>query len=303
MNQDRYAKEFEKTIYNWRYGGDKVSPQSMFNAIQTGLKNNMQMLIPMEVPESEDLPIKFRRLVVGEDGQYYIPLFTSEEEYNKGESTSSISQSLKELFEAVNTWSDCIGFVINPWGKRLVLNKEMIRDIQEHKPKSYISFIKGSVVNMHVGAIVNAANQSLLGGGGVDGAIHRAAGPDLLKECRTLHGCNTGEAKVTGAYRMEYADYIIHTVGPIYSGKKQDADLLSNCYKNSLDLALENGCTSIAFPCISTGVYGYPLKEAAKVSLSTISHWLDEHQDVVMNVYLCCFKDSELKVYTELFVK
>lgn len=165
---------------------------------------------------------------------------------------------------------------------------------------THLSFVKGSVVDMQVDAIVNAANKSLLGGGGVDGAIHRAAGPELLEECRALHGCNTGEAKLTKAYNIHHAKYIIHTVGPIYSGDREDAELLSACYRNSLDLALENGCTSIAFPGISTGVYGYPLKEAAEVSLHAVVRWMEKHPDVEMSIYFCCFREEEFATYSAL---
>lgn len=174
---------------------------------------------------------------------------------------------------------------------------------QEHlhfTPRPNISFVKSSVVDMHVDAIVNAANTSLLGGGGVDGAIHRAAGPKLLAECRTLHGCKTGEAKITGAYNIKNAKYIIHTVGPVYSGRSSDAQLLSACYRNSLNLAVQNGCSGIAFPCISTGVYGYPIEEAARVSLQTVCQWLDEHPDAAINIYFCCFKDREYNAYMNL---
>ncbi|MGN1101964.1 MAG: O-acetyl-ADP-ribose deacetylase [Huintestinicola sp.] len=317
MNKDRYALDLERAIFNWYYGGDDAAPESVFNAVANGLNNDMQIIVPIELPEAmmqaigdpekakigdtfslkEDLPIKFRHIAADEDGHYFIPLFTSQEEMDKGGAYSSINQSLKTLFEAVDNWPDCVGYIINPWDRKLFLKKDFIKKLLEYKPKSHISFVKGSVIDMHVDAIVNAANSSLLGGGGVDGAIHMAAGPELLKKCRTLHGCNTGEAKITGSYNIEHTDHIIHTVGPVYSGKKEDAELLTACYTNSLDLALENGCNSIAFPGISTGVYGYPLEEAATVSLLAAVKWLDAHPDTVMNIYFCCYKDAEMAAY------
>ena len=320
MEQDRYAIELEKAIFNWYYCGEDAEPQPIINAIHAGVDNEMRVLIPIETTEAmfkyidnledvkagdvfstdEDIKIKFLHLIVNEQGQYFIPLFTSSEEMDKGEPYSVIYQSLKSLLGAVDKWPDCLGYVINPWDKKLVLSKDIIKSASEYKAKSYISFVKGSVVDMHVGAIVNAANRSLLGGGGVDGEIHSAAGPELLKECKTLNGCYTGEAKITGAYNINHADHIIHTVGPIYSGDETDADLLSACYSNSLDLALNNGCFSIAFPGISTGVYGYPLDKAASVSLVAIVNWFDAHPDVVMNVYFCCFKDAEMEAYKML---
>ena len=151
-----------------------------------------------------------------------------------------------------------------------------------------------------VEAIVNAANRSLLGGGGVDGAIHRAAGPGLLAECRTLHGCETGEAKITKGYDLP-AKYVIHTVGPVWNGGSHgEEDLLAACYWNSLKLAEKNGIRSIAFPAISTGVYGYPKERAAKIAVGMIRRYLREKAKKDMLVILCAFAASDAKIYERI---
>ena len=177
-------------------------------------------------------------------------------------------------------------------------------DYMRKKPiRSTFDVVRSSVLNMHVGAIVNAANHTLLGGGGVDGAIHRMAGPKLKEECRGYGGCKTGEAVITGSYDIDYVDAIIHTVGPVYSGKPKDRVDLANCYLSSLEAAYENNITSVAFPCISTGVYGYPLDEAAKVSIMALAEWFGRHPDYAMNVYICCFRDEEYQAYMKVLEK
>ncbi len=146
-------------------------------------------------------------------------------------------------------------------------------------------------------AIVNAANNTLLGGGGVDGAIHMAAGPELLDECITLNGCETGQAKITGGYRLP-AKHVIHTVGPVwYGGEHGELQLLADAYRNSLELAAKYNLESIAFPAISTGVYGYPKDEAAHIAIDTIREFLQEHD---MEVILTAFSDSDLKRYEQI---
>ena len=164
------------------------------------------------------------------------------------------------------------------------------------KIKNQIQVVQGDITKLDCDCIVNAANRSLLGGGGVDGAIHRAAGPELLAECRTLHGCRTGEAKITKGYRLK-AKYIIHTVGPIYSGVAEDAVQLADCYCNSLDLAKEHNVHSVAFPAISTGVYGYPLDAATQIAVDTVTDWLQSHVDYDMSVIFCCFDARTAQVY------
>lgn len=161
-----------------------------------------------------------------------------------------------------------------------------------------LKIIQGDITTLRVEAIVNAANRSLLGGGGVDGAIHRAAGPELLTECRTLNGCPTGEAKLTKGYRLP-ARYVIHTVGPVYrDGQHGEPELLAACYRNALQLAADNGIRSVAFPSISTGVYGYPVERAARIALREILAFLKGHP-TMQEVIMCCFSARDYKVYQE----
>ncbi|MFH0828590.1 MAG: O-acetyl-ADP-ribose deacetylase [Candidatus Kerfeldbacteria bacterium] len=161
-----------------------------------------------------------------------------------------------------------------------------------------VTALLGDITTQQVEAIVNAANESLLGGGGVDGAIHAAAGPVLLEECRKLGGCKTGEAKITNAYRL-LADYIIHTVGPIYSVKKEKVpEFLAQCYRSCLEVAQSHLIRTIAFPSISTGAYGYPIEEAAPIAVATVSAWIAEHPDTLDEVRFVLFNDEDLKIYS-----
>jgi O-acetyl-ADP-ribose deacetylase (regulator of RNase III) len=162
--------------------------------------------------------------------------------------------------------------------------------------KERIGLVDGDITKQQVDAIVNAANNSLLGGGGVDGAIHRAAGPELLEECRMLNGCPTGEAKITKGYRLP-AKFVIHTVGPIWRGGNSNEDqLLENCYKNSLKRAVENEIKTIAFPSISTGVYGFPIERASRIALKTVKAFLEKNESI-KKVTFVCFGSHDYQVY------
>jgi O-acetyl-ADP-ribose deacetylase (regulator of RNase III) len=164
------------------------------------------------------------------------------------------------------------------------------------KLHSRIRLIQGDITRLDVDAIVNAANESLLGGGGVDGAIHRAAGPELLAECRMLGGCKTGQAKITRGHRL-IARHVIHTVGPVWhGGGSGEAELLASCYRQSLRLAADAQLQSIAFPCISTGIYGYPHADACEIAVRTVFDWLGNN-DWPETVTFCCFDSASADLY------
>lgn len=215
-----------------------------------------------------------------------------------------ITRPLINYFEAVLQMDGIAGIVFNPdspapFTIQKKMLKELLQQVNEHPYKNSINLVRGDITTLTCDAIVNAANSTLLGGGGVDGAIHGAAGPQLLAECKTLGGCATGEAKITYGYALP-STYVIHTVGPIYNGKVSQRLDLANCYQNSLELAKKYHLHSIAFSAISTGVYGYPLDEAARIALLTCTQWLNANPAYGMEISLVCFNNAVLESYSKL---
>ncbi len=290
----------------------------VMNAIHLTMKNGGQFIIPVETPETlldmfdidkikvgdtvtatQEVRMKLQRIKAN-DGKEWLAAFTNMSEVQKGASTSTITQSIEIFLKAVLEMKDVEGVIINPWDNAFSFDKDTIKLFFEasenNATRSGIYLELGDITKLDVECIVNAANKSLLGGGGVDGAIHRAAGPGLLKECRGLHGCETGEAKITKGYNLP-AKYVIHTVGPIYSGDAMDERHLHSCYYNSLDLAKKHGIHSIAFPAISTGAYRYPLRDAVCVAMKAISSWMTDNKDYEMVVIICCFDRKTYNAY------
>ena len=311
---DHGAIALERMIANWYFMGPPTAPSILFNALKAGIVEQAHVFVAIEemaVTHPSD-PAHPRVLEVEEttainfynpnelQQPFYLQVFTSVEEGEKREGYHLLRISLRFLFMLIARQLDYAGLVINPWGELLVIDYEIFKKIEKYRTQSRLEFVSGSVLDVQVDAIVNAANHKLLGGGGIDGAIHRAAGPELFKACYALNGCPTGEAKLTRSFDLTNCDWIIHAVGPMYKGRPQEAALLASCYHRSLDLAYQQGCTSVAFPGISTGIYGYPLVEAAEIALTAVAEWLDAHPDVVMNLFFCCYRPEEREAYRQV---
>ena len=293
---------------------DKESLITVLESIRKRMHEDGHFMIPVIPPQAAINMMDIEHLKVGDtvtcdeelhftlhrietnDGKQWLVAFTSREEYEKGESTSIISNFIDGMLKGCKDMSGA-GIIINPWGKSFMLTKELINLILDaDKPENHIYFEIGDITKMKVDAIVNAARPSLLGGGGVDGAIHKAAGIGLLEECKKLNGCKTGEAKITGGWLLP-AKYVIHTVGPVYEKDNLMCERwLYSCYWSSLELAKEHDLHTIAFPAISTGAYGYPKQEAAAVALRATANWLRENPDYGMAVIMVC-RDAKMRQY------
>lgn len=325
--QTETIKNIETAIDAMYDAGDSFADEhiiAVLEAIRISINNGDQIAIPIEMPQetvdainattiqvgdnlevSDDMRFKVRTLQL-KNGELSFVVFTSQEEAMKGDGTSTITEGLEIFLEKALMNPDIEGIMFNPWGNSFFLTKANISAIFRvnlpAEPENTIMFQTMDITQAEVDCIVNAANESLLGGGGVDGAIHRAAGPQLLEECRTLNGCETGEAKITKGYNLKAA-HIIHTVGPRYSGRKHDADLLRNCYWNSLELAKANDLHSVAFPAISTGVFGYPLEAATEIALKTVSDWLRINPKYGMAILFACFSEEATETYKAIWAE
>jgi O-acetyl-ADP-ribose deacetylase (regulator of RNase III) len=257
---------------------------------------NSCFIVPVGQVDSQ---IVYRRLSI-DDGSDVFVAFTSNEMFELGEMSETEDVSVSKLLSDTLKEDGVKGIIINPWKNSYYLPKVLIEMIMDGKNLlSEIKIVKGDITTFDGDCIVNADNESLLGGGGVDGAIHRAAGPELFNECKLLNGCKTGQAKITKGYNLP-CEYVIHTVGPIYSGKHEDEHMLMDCYGNSLDLAKKYDIHSIAFPCISCGAYGYPIEDACKIALNTMANWLDRNNEYTMKICVYCFEEEIYKAYEKL---
>lgn len=315
------SDEIEKKLEE--FSADRTNEKIIrcFEAIRAAMHGGGSVLLPVQPftvpPKGNRQPARALRmkLITTKDGKIWQVAYTSEKMYKSGFSAkdpamgATIRQALEQFVPGGSgvpkAPENIAGIVLNPDKNPLFLERKMIETILKAEERavrasrSGILVTRGDITKMKADCIVNAANCSLLGGGGVDGAIHRAAGPGLLEECRTLDGCHTGEAKITGAYNLP-AKYVIHTVGPIYDGDEDDPKLLASCYTSSLNLAKSKGAHSIIFPNISTGVYGYPKEEAARIAMDTVGKWLAANKGYVMHVVMCCFDQENFEIYQKI---
>lgn len=292
--------------------------------VRRGIHAKLRVIVPVEIEEEDavrmaanadiqdgegrgdsgDFRYQFRTVSVDESTAGMV-FFTDYDEVEAGSPSSTVTMDLEEYLQEVLMNPYVQGLIINPWRNSFAVPKSFIElifkaNLPVRDGENQVFIQTCDITELEVDAIVNAANKSLLGGGGVDGAIHRAAGPALLAECRTLNGCNTGEAKITKGYNLK-AKHVIHTVGPVYSGSPKDAKLLRRCYWNSLELARENRLHTIAFPAISTGVYGYPLEEAAEIAIQTVTDWSLVNPHYGLSVVFVGYDDHTTEVYNRLW--
>lgn len=283
---------------------------SVLEAFSILIQEDSEVLIPVVVDENDQMSLL---TLMNENNQTFVIGFSSDYQVKAAGYENTISRRWIDYFNMILEIDGCAGLCVNPGDEfpfsiqKLLINA-LITEASKEPYKNGISLFKGDITSLHVDCIVNAANKSLLGGGGVDGAIHAAAGPDLLAECRILQGCPTGQAKITNGYNLP-SKYVIHTVGPIYNNKSndprhtQERSELGSCYRSCLELAKVFHIHSIAFPCISCGAYRYPIEEATKIAFIETVQWLNENPNYGMQVTFVCYNDETYDVYQTVINK
>lgn len=296
---------------------DEDVPEGVFDYLRE-MKGKSRILAPVDISDENyekfknagDEDVTFdvdMKLIEDDEQKTWIPLFTSEEtaeagDEEDGEDTGTLLPFfIGDVMEQIEDSDEIEGAVIDPWTDGFPLPKELFEDIFDDDDDDDdvvgINLVHGNIEDIECDCIVNSANNTLIpGAGGVDKDIHDAAGEGLAEECRALHGCRTGEAKITDAYDLE-ADYVIHTVGPIYSGKPKDEDDLADCYESCLYTAREHGLHSIAFPCISTGYFGFPKEDACDIAVQTVLSWLADNDDYKIGITFCCQDQENYDIY------
>ena len=314
------SAELEKRLADLHGTRTNETLAKCFEALSTAMYNGGSLLVPVKpmgpgTAKGGTARALQMKMVATKDGSSWQVAYTSPDTFRAGVSAKDpvMALTIRQVLEAFTNEGDgkikapeqVRGVVLNPEKNPLFVPREAAAQIMKSQEqirranRSGILVTKGDITKMKADCIVNAANTSLLGGGGVDGAIHRAAGPELLEECRKLGGCHTGDVKMTRGYKLP-AKYVIHAVGPIYDGDEEDPVLLASCYTKALDLAMKNGLHSIVFPNISTGVYGYPKQEAAKVAMGAVGSWLASHKNYVMHAVMCCFDQENYAIYEKM---
>lgn len=290
----------KNALFGFSNEQNTLNRTKLLRAISIMLHENAQIIIPV-ASNKESAGQIMLQTQKAEDELTYVTAYSSKEIFKTVVSCPTITRPLSNYFKAILLMDGIAGIIFNPATKypftvQKTMVKELLIEVQNAPLKNSIFVWHGDITTLDCDVIVNAANSTLLGGGGVDAAIHRGAGSQLLEECKSLGGCATGEAKITFGYNLP-ASYVIHTVGPIYEGKVEQRLELANCYSNSLDLARQYHLHSIAFPAISTGAYGYPLDEAARIALLTVTSWLNINSNYGMSVILACYTNSTADIY------
>ena len=330
FSEDRLNEFTNALILRGLSGGELLVPMLVREDVQA--PGDVQA--PEETEDAARCQVAYQSLT-GDGEDEWIPAFTSEEEADKGERAELTQIGILDFLDFfTNLEGGLTGIVFNPWGNQLLMPRDIVEsildaveefmnsiddldlsdedlrelgidfsdpddeeDFSDVTADGAVDLVLGDITELSADCIVNAANNTLMDGGGVNGAIHQAAGPELDEACRSLRGCGTGKAKITDGFRLP-AKKIIHTVGPIYSGSEEDARLLADCYWNSLDLAAENDLHSIVFPCISTGIFGYPKDAAARIAVETTVDWMDSRvTDYPMKIMFCVHEEDDYDRY------